>query len=754
MPFLRQFFSHRLIWLSLLVSVGIGALFARTIWTIRNDEWNYAVQTGANLARSLDHSLAGAIDSFDKSLEGAAREVSRPEVWNLPPALRSQVIFDNSLRVRGAGDVLVLDAQGQVLLDSRTLQPRDMNLADRDYFSAFKEQHHEGLFIGKPVVSRVSGLAILPLARGYYGDDGALEGVVVGVIRLNYLNELFGSLDLGDESGVSLFRTDGTIVSRFPYGRDDVGKSVAGTANFALFRAREHGSFVGVAALDNIERLNSFRRVGTYPLVVNVALSSDNILHRWYRSAWVLGSFAALLMAACVGLAMLFVRELLLRQNVSARLLAAEHDVRTILDNMPSMIAYWDTQLRNRFANQAHVDWYGKTPAQLRGTHIRDMVGAERFAMLEPFLKRALQGEPQVYEGALTSSSGVSRHLMVSYVPDIEHGQTCGIFVQATDITDRKRMEDELFDEKERARLTLQSIGDAVVCTDAHGCVTYINPAAERLTGWQGFDAAGQDVDTVLGLRDPSHDALRASAVRTAIGQQRAVEAVRGVVVHRSGGPRFDVEETASPITDRHGVMTGAVTVLHDMTEAVAMAERMAHLAQYDALTDLPNRLLLHDRAHQAMAQARRDGTSLAVMYLDLDGFKGINDRLGHEAGDQLLVQFAQRLKAAVRASDTVCRQGGDEFVVLLPGLDGPEPACGVARKILGACDAAFELAGEAVHIGLSGGIALYPQHGDTLDALSRHADTAMYQAKRGGRMRFMLYRGPQAAPEVVAPHA
>ena len=117
-------------------------------------------------------------------------------------------------------------------------------------------------------------------------------------------------------------------------------------------------------------------------------------------------------------------------------------------------------------------------------------------------------------------------------------------------------------------------------------------------------------------------------------------------------------------------------------------------------------------------------------------------------------MQFAQRLQAAVRASDTVCRQGGDEFVVLLPGLDTPEAACGVARKILAACDTPFELAGQRVQVGLSGGIALFPQHGDSFDELSRHADDALYAAKRGGRRRFMLYRGPDLDPEPVLPEA
>lgn len=754
MPLFRQFFSHRLIWLALLVSLGIGALFARTIWTIRNDEWNYANQTNGNLARTLEQGLGWALDSFDKSLEGVAREASRPEVMELPPDLRARVVFDNSLRARGAGDVLVLDALGNVVLDSGSLAPRKTNLADRDYFEAFQVEGHKGLFIGKPVPSRISGLNILPLSRGYYHPDGSFAGVVVGAIRLSYFNELFGSLDLGFNSGVNLFRQDGVVVSRFPYGDADVGKTIAGTPNLLRFQAEGTGSFVGVAALDGVERLYSFRPVGNYPLILNVAQSTHTILGKWYRSAWVLGGFATLLMLGCLGLGMLFIRELTLRQQVSAKLREAENDVRTILNNMPSMIGYWDAQLHNRFANQAYFDWFGVHPDKMRGMHISDLLGPELYAVNQPFLERALRGEPQVFERTIVDTRGVSRHTIASYLPDADGGMVRGIFVQATDISERKRMEDELFDEKERVRLTLQSIGDAVVCSDAQGRVTYLNPVAERLTGWQAFDAAGHNVDEVVSLRSPDNDDLLASPLRAAIKQATVVDVVRGVVVHRRTGQRFQVEETASPITDRHGTVTGAVAVLRDVTEAAAMAERMARLAQYDALTDLPNRVLLQDRAQLAISQARRDGKSLAVMYLDLDGFKAVNDSLGHDVGDQLLVQFAQRLQAAVRASDTVCRQGGDEFVVLLPGLDGAEAACGVARKILASCDEPFHLAGEMQRVGLSGGIALYPQHGDTFDALSRHADSAMYAAKRGGRMRFMLYVGPDAEPTVVLARA
>ena len=752
---IRQFFSHRLIWLALLVALGIGTLFARTIWTMRNDEWSYAEKTNANLVRTLEQGLAWSLDSYDKSLEGVVREVSRPEVWALPPELRSRVVFDSLLRARGTGDVLVLDAQGRVVMESGSLAPRRVNLADRDYFLAFREHGKQGPFFGKPVLSRVTGLYILPISRAYFQPDGSFAGVVVGGVRLSFFNELFGSLDLGSNSGVNLFRQDGVVISRFPYGDADVGKTIAGTPNLLRFQTEGSGSFVGKAALDGVERLYTFRTVGNYPLIVNVAQATETIAAKWTRNAQVLGSFAALLMAGCLILAVLFVRELRLRQQVAARLAEAEHDLRTTLDNAPSMIAYWDVGMRNRFANRATLEEFGTYPTPVRGRHISELLSEARYAATKPYYDLALSGAPQRFERTDEGPDGLPRHSIVSYLPDTDaRGVVTGLFVQVTDITERKRMENELFDEKERVRLTLQSIGDAVVCSDAKGMVTYLNPVAERLTGWQAFDAAVHNVDEVVSLRSPDNDEPLPSTLRTVMQQGAPTEPVRGVLVHRTTGQRFQVEQTASPITDRHGAVTGAVAVLRDVTDAVAMAERMAHLAQYDPLTDLPNRVLLQDRAQLAMAQARREGKSLAVMYLDLDGFKQINDTLGHAMGDQLLVQFARRLQAAVRASDTVCRQGGDEFVVLLPGLEAAEAACCVARKILAACVTPFELAGQRVQVGISGGIALFPQHGDSFDELSRHADDALYAAKRGGRMRFMLYRGPDIDPEPVLPKA
>lgn len=743
-----QTLSHRLIWLSVLIALGIGGLFAQAIWTLRQETWTYAIRNNENLVRTVERGIASSLDSFDRSLQGVVTAMAQPEVLALPPNLRNQVLFDKSLRARGVGDVMVLNERGDLLLDATTLTPKKANFADRDYFQAFASGGHQGLFVGFPVISRIKNSYVLPISRAYHHPDGRFAGVVVGSTPLQFFNQMFRSVDLGESSGVNFFRADGVSISRFPYNDDFVGKSIAGTSNMQRFAASSSGSFSGVAVLDGVERLYSFRWVDGYPLFVNIAQARNNILASWERTAWVMGLFAVLLMVAVVGVAVLFVRELGRRQAMAAKLREAEHTVRTIMNNMPSTIAYWDQDLHNRFANQMHLDWFGIEPQKLHGVHIQQLVGDGRFEQDRIHLQQALSGDPQLFERTMTDTDGNVRHVMISLLPDWYEGRVQGVFSQMTDISDRKRIESELFAEKERMRLTLESIGDAVVCTDAHCRVTYLNPVAERLTGWSTQEALGQHTDDVLKVRESSDPTLPLSPLATAISQNRMVLAMRGVLTHRVSGMCFDVEESAAPITDEAGQVTGAVAVLRDVTENVALVARMAHLAQYDALTDLPNRALLHDRAEQAMAQARREKKSVALLYMDLDGFKAVNDNLGHAVGDALLIEVATGLRNAVREADTVCRQGGDEFVILLPGLDSLDAVRRVANKVLTVCLQAFHIDGHTVKVGISGGIAIFPQHGQTFDELSACADEAMYASKRAGRMRFKLYMGPGLEPK------
>ncbi|MFI4866883.1 MAG: diguanylate cyclase domain-containing protein, partial [Steroidobacterales bacterium] len=240
-----------------------------------------------------------------------------------------------------------------------------------------------------------------------------------------------------------------------------------------------------------------------------------------------------------------------------------------------------------------------------------------------------------------------------------------------------------LFEEKERAQVTLNSIGDAVVSTDVSGHVTYLNAAAERLTGWATNEAVGRTLDEVIRIVDATTREVVPNPLTLAIRDNTTVSLAPNCVLIRRDGAEAAIEDSTAPIHDRRGQVTGAVMVFHDVSVSRAMTLKMSYLAQHDSLTDLPNRILLNDRLSEAIALSSRYRRQLALLFLDLDRFKHINDSLGHIVGDRLLQSVGRRLFTCVRSSDTVSRLGGDEFVVLLWEVKRPQDAAITAEKIL-----------------------------------------------------------------------
>jgi diguanylate cyclase (GGDEF)-like protein/PAS domain S-box-containing protein len=295
----------------------------------------------------------------------------------------------------------------------------------------------------------------------------------------------------------------------------------------------------------------------------------------------------------------------------------------------------------------------------------------------------------------------------------------------------RKAVEDALFLEKERAQVTLNSIGDAVISTDIPGNITYLNQVAERMTGWSGEEASGRPFGEVFQIIEGVTREPACNPMQLAVKQNQAVGLTSNCILIRRDGYESAIEDSTAPIHSRAGQVIGAVMVFRDVSEARAMRLKMTHLAQHDFLTDLPNRLLLNDRITQAISLSRRHSKPLAVLFLDLDGFKHINDSLGHEIGDKVLQLVAQRLVACVRTSDTVSRHGGDEFVVLLSEVADAGDAAFLAEWILAALEMPYAISERNVHLNASIGISIYPQDGHDADTLIKSADAAMYQAKR-----------------------
>jgi diguanylate cyclase (GGDEF)-like protein/PAS domain S-box-containing protein len=305
---------------------------------------------------------------------------------------------------------------------------------------------------------------------------------------------------------------------------------------------------------------------------------------------------------------------------------------------------------------------------------------------------------------------------------------------------ERKIMEEALFAEKERAQVTLSSIGDGVVCADISGNITFLNHVAEKATGWLLQEAAGRPMAEIFQSRDSTNIETAETTAAAAILQIRAMSLPSNCVLIRRNGEALPIERSIAPIHNREGEPIGAVIVFRDVSAARAMALEIVHSAQHDFLTGLPNRVLLNDRIGQAIIMAQRTNKQVAVLFLDLDGFKHINDSLGHPIGDKLLQSVAKRLVRCVRGGDTVSRQGGDEFVVLLSEVQPPELAATMATKILAAVAKAHSIDKHELHITTSIGLSAYPDDGLDAETLIKNADTAMYQAKESGRQGFRFF--------------
>ena len=298
--------------------------------------------------------------------------------------------------------------------------------------------------------------------------------------------------------------------------------------------------------------------------------------------------------------------------------------------------------------------------------------------------------------------------------------------------------------ENEIANATLNSIGEAVLRTDNNGNITYLNRFAEKLTGWLRDEALGLPVSDVLRLIDSASGAAVDNAVAAVLEGDRTAN-VEFCSIHctlvRRDGAEFGIEDRVTIIDDAAGRVIGTVMTIRDVSVARAASLEISRVAQHDTLTNLPNRILFNDRLMQAISLADRQRKKLAVLFVDLDRFKRINDSLGHAMGDKLLRSVAGRLMSCVRRSDTVCRLGGDEFVILLTQVEHAEDAEISARKILRAVAAPHIVDDKSLDISVSIGGSTYPADGLDVESLMSQADAAMSEAKLHGRNGYQFYR-------------
>lgn len=421
-----------------------------------------------------------------------------------------------------------------------------------------------------------------------------------------------------------------------------------------------------------------------------------------------------------------FVTDLSEIERAQQTIAESERELRSILDNMQD--TYYRTDIEGRIVRAS------KSAERLLGYPLQQLIG-RRLAELycEPgerdeFLRvlAANGGSVRQFEARLRRSDGTVIWVSTNahYYRDAA-GRVAGVEGTTRDITEARRAQDEL----RLAACVFECAAEGIAITDRALAVVSVNPAFVELTGVDAVHAAGRRLADFAARADGGDIQTPMTGALAQHGHWNGEVRVRG-----AGGNVIPGWLTVSTVRDRAGEPIHCVAMFSDVTERKASHARMAFLAHHDPLTELPNRLLLRDRVDQAISRAARTGTRLALLFVDLNDFKRVNDTFGHQAGDALLREIAVRLGGCVRETDTVSRYGGDEFVVVLPDLTDLGVVERVARCISEQVCAPLYAAGAQVYVSCSIGVAVYPGDGEDCDALVRHADAAMYAAKRAGR--------------------
>ncbi|HTV85050.1 MAG TPA: EAL domain-containing protein [Dyella sp.] len=409
---------------------------------------------------------------------------------------------------------------------------------------------------------------------------------------------------------------------------------------------------------------------------------------------------------------------------------------------------------RYQRVNAALCEMLGYNETEMRAMTWRDVTHPDDLTVSDTLTSLVAGGKREAFqtEKRYLHRDGHVVHVMLSVsLVRNEAGQLNYFVSQVQDITKRKQYEEALFRERQLAEVTLNSIGDAVITTDVGLNVTSLNPIAEAMTGWSNADARGCPLDDIFRVRDINNRQPLENPLRQAMRRNALVDfSGRAILLHRNGF-ETPIETSAALIHDHAGNVTGGVLVCHDISENRMLALKMIQLAQHDTLTGLPNRSLLYARIEQATSLATQRHRQCALLYLDLDHFRRINDTLGHGVGDQVLQAVAQQIRSALRDSeDLAFRYSGDEFVVLLPRVDGAEEAATFAQKLLDACAHTRVAHLPPLDVRCSIGISLFPNDATEPDALVRTADAAMYEVKVQGRHGYCFY-SPEMSQRTAA---
>ena len=788
---------------TLIVTISVVTLLALVsalqIYRVKSDFravlGNQQITLVAMVADDIDEKLASA----HTILIGAARTIP-PEIAGSPAKLRRNLETRSGLQLT-FDNLVVFAGTGTTLVDFRNSGLEGANVSDREFFQKVKSDRKP--YISQPFLGRNNKQPFVVLTAPILNSRGELVAILGGslnLLRPNFLGKL-GTANVGKTGSFALFGRDRTIIlSRDADRIMQPGPRPGVSPYFDRAVAGEEGWQEAVNSR-GLHALFSYSPLETVPWVLVAALPVEEAFAPVAETQRDLAQITLLLIVLIAPLVWLGTRYLLAplltlhdairrvrgdpsasaevpvrshdeigelaadfnelireRTRAESSLRESERRLRMIADNTPALIGYIDSELKYRYVNGTYFEWFGKKPEEMLGRNMRDVLGETAYAVRDPHVREALAGREATFD-VPPATSGFNRHAHTRYVPDVRtDGSVAGFYVLASDVTALKESEERLRESEQQLSLALEGSELAlfdwniktgeVFLSEQWSVMLGGSPELTRTT-FSALEGVTHPDDRPL-VRERLRDALKGTTSHYRV-EHRVRAGERGWIWIQSHG-----QVTAR---DSTGYATRLIGTNADVTERKRAEQELAeshaeleHAAWYDALTGLPNRNLLSDRLEQVIARSRRSRQQLALFYLDLDGFKAINDSLGHAAGDVLLKQFAERLKRAVRTTDTVARLSGDEFVILLEDLKGSEDADTIASTIIAATREEFTIESKPLRVTTCIGIAFASGEISSAELL-RRADAALYQAKRAGRDRYHIARAdrPEEGPRDTA---
>ena len=675
------------------------------------------VSANAAEAQILSERMRNVFDAADGILQHSNKEIDTNGFRNPSEAIKDARDLIHRFG-RELSYVLIIDSNGDLKASTLTETPPQINYADRPYFKAHKTG--TDLLIGAPILGRTSQKMILPFTRAILAPDRSFNGVLFAGIDLERITDDLIVNSAGPEGARALFHLDGTLLARDP--PEGVAKSYPDARVFAELRQASSGSYFAKSLIVGGEWLISYSAVENYPLVITVGKSKSITLAPWRRNVPLVISLEMLWLVAFFMVA---------RRNLKQTELLARNEERSrqLLKKASDGIHILDTQGNVIEVSDSFCRMLGYTRSEMIGSNVSAWDANFSSEDLPKIISQQLDlQETSTFETRHRRKDGSILDVEITGYPIDLDGRLV-LYNSARDISERKRTDQQLL-----IAATAFEAQEGMVITDAKGTILQVNRAFTEITGYSSDEAVGQKTSL---LKSGRHDETFYSEMWKSIVNRSGWQGE--IWNRRKNGEVYPEWLSITAVKNAVGEVINYVATLSDISLRKAAEDEIKHLAFYDPLTRLPNRRLLIDRLRQALASSSRSLRAGALLFIDLDNFKTLNDTLGHDVGDVLLQQVSQRVTACVREGDTVARLGGDEFVVMLEDLSSDiQEAVSqtdiVVEKILTALNRPFLLAGHDQRSTPSIGATLFQGHHLSIEELLKRADLAMYQAKAAGR--------------------